>query len=138
MATQRGRGRSFHEEFENGNSEDLQFITPQYDANLASQAIEHMKLTLEDDDSAYPTRADNDDDDDEEEEDEERFSRGRSRSRSLHALDENPSGVIPIDPNSIAQAESLHCKAADKVERSGPLPLREVETLKKVSSMCIY
>jgi hypothetical protein len=130
--------------------------TPQYDAS----AIEHMKLSL-DDDSPYPVSGTDDEEEEEEDENEEdeqvlmlfwnlkvcvlspplpyllwdaqeRFSRGRSRSRSLHSLDEDPAtGVVKIDPLAIPQAGEH--KPAEIVERSGPLPQKDMEILKKVS-----
>ncbi len=152
MTSRSHRGKSFHEDSEDASStSDL--MTPQYNPS-AVHPIEHMKLSLEDDDDAYPVPVDDDDDDEGEDEDEEqeklRYSRGRSRSRSIHALDEDPTtGVIHVDPTLLATAAaSSSTNEAAKlqempIERSGPLPLREVETLKKVCywmtlSLCVF
>lgn len=76
---------------------------------------------------------------DEEEEDEEVFSRGRSRSRSMHANDDGvkASDLIPVtdDSNSDGVQSSTPSTTVNKpVERTGPLQHREVVALKKVRS----
>ena len=54
-------------------------------------------------------------------------------------MDEDPAtGVLLLDENAIAAATAAsneHIQPVEVVERSGPLPLREVETLKKVTTI---
>ena len=138
MSGQRRRSKGFREDDDVDNGGH--FMTPQFDATAhhATSGIEHMKLTL-DDDCPYPVPggdSDEDQDEEDEEQEQERFSRGRSRSRSLHSMDEDPAtGVLLLDQNAIAAAAASneHIQPVEVVERSGPLPLKEVEALKKVS-----
>lgn len=139
MAASRSRGLSFHDETTPSDAE-VHFVTPQFEPMTHHQPIEHMKLSLDDD--GYPDEDDNDYDSDDgenedEQEEEARYSRGRSRSRSLHELDEDSNGIVHVDPSTIHPV-SEPVKQIDKPERSGPLPQREVETLKKVFAARSY
>lgn len=72
---------------------------------------------------------------DEEELEEQMYSRGRSRSRSMHNNDDVPDGsiVTPIDPSGyVSKGSSSDSRAEKAIERTGPLQHREVAALKKV------
>jgi hypothetical protein len=74
----------------------------------------------------------------EDQEEEELYTRGRSRSRSVHANDDAPDSniVTPIDPSSYISKGNNSDQRNDKLssERTGPLQQREVVALKKVRS----
>jgi small GTP-binding protein len=137
MSSHRRRKTSFHEGFGDDGDEDDENSSvdpPMYDPSQPPP-IEHMKLSLEDDDNSYPVGGgDDDDDDDEDEEDEiERLARMRSRSRSVHQRDgsASPGGVILIDPNAIQNNGEAGDNSVKIVEKTGPIQMKEAEALKK-------
>jgi hypothetical protein len=79
---------------------------------------------------------------DDEDDEEDRFSRGRSRSRSVHSNDDDSGQLIPFsgqnpeDPNSTTSEEGgkngNRGNNSAVVERTGPLQHREVVALQKV------
>ena len=74
------------------------------------------------------------DDDQEIEQEEELYTRGRSRSRSMHANDEtglDASSSIDITANKI-HAEQQRTEKLVVAERTGPLQQKEIVALKKV------
>lgn len=136
--SRRTRGGSFHEEFDSIGSEppklanrhqlegEMRFITPYFDHSYMPEPLDPSQLE--------------DDLEDELEEEELLYTRGRSRSRSIHS-DESPPVVsdspqtpvktapipIPIPPSN------PHKATTEKVERTGPLHSREVLALQKVN-----
>ena len=137
----KGRSSSFHEE---GAAD---FATPQYIPSSQPPPAERMKLTLDPDDN-YPIRGDDDDDDDEEEE-EVIIPRGRSRSRSVHSRDDDNqnAGVIPFDPSaysggagatSLPEPPKVEKVAEKPVEKTGPLPQKELLLIQEVSIRLTY
>lgn len=136
MDSGRRRGRSFHENENEDNG--MQFITPQFNgivndiSSTTDRSLDPSQLIIDDD-----SKADNDDE--EYVDDEDVCSRGRSRSRSVHQMDENTNNIVPvqIDTSSInnnndnINNSNNDTNKTDKLERSGPLQQREVLVLKK-------
>jgi hypothetical protein len=138
---QRRRAGSFRQE--DNEEDDVQFLTPHYNGDEGGpEPLDFSKLDLNQGD-----QGDDDLDEDEEERQQELIeTRGRSRSRSVHANDDNTDSYIPDNIpktkhglSSEAIQEQLK-KAGEKspapnapVDRSGPLQHREVVALQKVS-----
>lgn len=103
----RRRGLSFHEQDDSG-----------------PPAYEHMKF-LDEEESTTNSSVDDSD-----EEDEEELPRTRSRSRSMHAMDDIPNGVTPYVPSVTPQSsESTTVKI---VEKTGPITPQVETVLQKV------
>lgn len=138
----RRRGHSFYEECPellstpalSGNVGE-QFLTQQFDGSQNSAQTESFDLTLS---------ADTDVDASEEEDEERTFSRGRSRSRSLCGSEiivttcdsgegSNAShSSSGSGSNSTTGGGSGSHSSSHSTGKSGPLPLHEVQVLKKV------
>ena len=128
----RRRGGSFHADDDKTNQDDsVQFVTPRYEGGSdVPEPLDLSKMHLDDDDDDLLEQ------DDSAEKEEEIYSRGRSRSRSVH---ENDSlGVIPVSPHAISDNQMANCSNgssdgnAECNHRTGPLQHREVLALKKV------
>lgn len=136
----RRRGGSFHvddDDVQGGDS--VQFMTPYYEGGSdGPEPLDLSKICLDD-----PNMYGKENHDDNEEE-EQFYSRGRSRSRSVHEND----SVVPVNPVTIGANDSQginHGTAVDDygnhpdgpkhnndlIERTGPLQHREVLALKK-------
>jgi len=140
------RSRSFHES-DDDSSCDMKFITPEFNGATSSLSIDQLKL---DDDinnndnndtkqDKYSTSNDINDGNDDSDNDE-KYTRGRSRSRSVHEMDSNLSNndndkiITPSPPIPVVNKKESTTEKNDtnnKMERSGPLQHREVLALKK-------
>jgi len=140
----RRRGGSFRLDFDNqenpyreDDSSPVQFLTPYYESQDRPEPLDLSRLKLDNIDSGYDNENDQDEEEDDEEAREELIrTRGRSRSRSIHV---NDAGAAPYLPQSEGQPiiEDPNNKSKSKqrngpIDRSGPLPHREVATLQKV------
>ncbi|RYG62633.1 hypothetical protein EON64_17490 [archaeon] len=131
---QRRRGGSFRaDEDEQESGDNVQFVTPYYEGHEAPEPLDLSKLRL---DNMGPEDGGSSD---EEEDEEEMYTRGRSRSRSVHANDADGSSYMvqeegssdPPLPN-LDQSGEDGMKGNSKTERTGPLAPREVVALQKV------
>ena len=148
----RKRGGTFHldrdlDDNEASEENDVQFVTPYYDEGNMPEPLDLSKLCLDDEPENTST---------DEDVEEERFTRGRSRSRSVHENDIAAPGYLP-QPDAIGSGDnneqngngsSTNDKGAKKngvnsgstsssaeekpARRGGPLQQREVQALKKV------
>lgn len=140
----RRRGGSFRLDFDNHDNsfrEDdnapVQFITPYYESQDRPEPLDLSKLKLDNIESGYSNENDQEDEDDEEAREEIIRTRGRSRSRSIHANDSNVTAYLPQlegQPNNTKDDQNNTNKIKPRngaAERSGPLPHREVAALQK-------
>lgn len=113
----------------------VEYMTPQFRANGPPEPLDLSQFEDENED--------NDEENDDDNNEEELYSRGRSRSHSMHQNDGSslplPSGVVPdngiihVDPSTIPVSSNEN-KSFEKLERTGPLHQREVKALKLVSN----
>jgi len=134
----------------NNNNNQEEDGPPMYDPTLLS-------FDSPPDDSNAGDDDDESDDSEEEDDDDEPLPRTRARSKSVfdpYGALENEKGVVLINPSVIEEiaskaaagavtptasgtAESQLLKQQQSLERKGPLQMREVEALRKVSSNII-
>jgi hypothetical protein len=150
MESNRRRNRSFHEGDESGEmgkdlieDNEVRFITPMYGGDI-TEPLDLSKLCL-DDDLFDKDEGDEDGNNNEDE----AFTRGRSRSRSVHVNDDiGPEsltvGLIPpkaggggeggVDNIPLKQpcGNSPPENKGETAERTGPLQHKEIQALKKV------
>ena len=118
-------------------------MTLQFDSRNNGKSLDGPTLKLDDefdDDEADGAEDSQDVNEDEDYQtlDEEVLSRGRSRSRSMHANDDNFSPEV-ITPPLDKKITPIRPPSPDLIEkRSGPLQHREVQALRKVIKLKIF
>jgi hypothetical protein len=121
----RHRGGSFHTDVEMENKL-VEFITPHYEEIDSLEPLDLSKMCLDDENEKHCIDGDI-------EQEEEIYTRGRSRSRSVHENDADPLSIQNIIVSNGASDTSLNGKPKiSGTEKTGPLPVREVLALRKV------
>jgi hypothetical protein len=147
----RRRGGSFRLDFDSHDhpyreeeTAPVQFITPYYESQERPEPLDLSRLKLDNIDSGYSHENDEEEEEDDEAREELIRTRGRSRSRSIHANDVGVAAYLPpgegqpVASSSDANDKNRQKGKSPSLDRSGPLPHREVAALQKVTLSSLF